>query len=458
MVDKKKKKTGLQKDVSSIFKGVTIPSKNGNYLRQSDELILTKRSHIKHNKPPVSKDTRNTPNRKTELNHKINKSSDVFLSEPSVQKTDETFVPKDTGYAPDNQTVLKNIIDKLEEISLPESSIKKPDETIAQKDIGHVPDNQTAVEKIIDESEKVSLPEPSAQKIDKPVESKDTGYVLDSRNTMKNTIDEPEEPLLTKSSIKKPDELPVQKQPDNVPERQSILKHLIYEQDKQPVPKKPDDIPPKPMPSNIQKPRMSPAKKPDLPSSLNNESPAKQFVAEVTREIITSKSTWQQIKDRIFSPNSGGRTAKEKATMALIPVLALVFIFVFRQVFWASPNKMAEATQIKTKSDATVTTHTEQNIDWKIPEPYPAMIHDPMKLTAISAGQAKVQTQKSETENITAIIVKGILYSSDNPAALVDNRIVRVGDTVQDATVVRINRDGVEFEMNGKRWKENVQR
>jgi hypothetical protein len=55
-------------------------------------------------------------------------------------------------------------------------------------------------------------------------------------------------------------------------------------------------------------------------------------------------------------------------------------------------------------------------------------------------------------------VVKGIVYSEDNPCAVVGDRIVSAGDTVGGATVVKINPDSVEFTMGDKNWTQKVER
>jgi len=55
------------------------------------------------------------------------------------------------------------------------------------------------------------------------------------------------------------------------------------------------------------------------------------------------------------------------------------------------------------------------------------------------------------------VIIKGIIYSEDKPAVLIDDRIMRQGDTVGRATIVKINKDSVEFKMDDKTWTQQVQ-
>lgn len=53
--------------------------------------------------------------------------------------------------------------------------------------------------------------------------------------------------------------------------------------------------------------------------------------------------------------------------------------------------------------------------------------------------------------------VKGILHDKDNSSALVNKRIVREGDEISGATVIKINRDSVEFEVV-ERWPRKGER
>ena len=52
--------------------------------------------------------------------------------------------------------------------------------------------------------------------------------------------------------------------------------------------------------------------------------------------------------------------------------------------------------------------------------------------------------------------VTGILYSKENPCALINRKLVYEGDTTNGVKVVKIDRCKVEFEKNGKRWTQTV--
>ncbi len=67
--------------------------------------------------------------------------------------------------------------------------------------------------------------------------------------------------------------------------------------------------------------------------------------------------------------------------------------------------------------------------------------------------KATTDTQIDTTDKIE---IKGILYSEENPSAIIGTEIVHEGATVSGATVVKINKDSVEFERDGKRWTQKV--
>jgi hypothetical protein len=62
-----------------------------------------------------------------------------------------------------------------------------------------------------------------------------------------------------------------------------------------------------------------------------------------------------------------------------------------------------------------------------------------------------------KTDATVSLIVTGIIYSDNNPSAVVSKKIVHEGDTVSGATIIKINRAAVEFEKNGVKWTQAVQ-
>ena len=51
--------------------------------------------------------------------------------------------------------------------------------------------------------------------------------------------------------------------------------------------------------------------------------------------------------------------------------------------------------------------------------------------------------------NIDAFVLKGLVWNTDTPQAIVNDMVVKVGDEVNGIRVVAIRQDGVEFSLNG---------
>ena len=77
---------------------------------------------------------------------------------------------------------------------------------------------------------------------------------------------------------------------------------------------------------------------------------------------------------------------------------------------------------------------------------------DPFRMHSAAAGPtAAAPTQVSW-------VVSGIVYSEDNPLAVVNSRTVKVGDIVDEATVVAISRSAVTLEKHGRQFSVAVRK
>ena len=53
-------------------------------------------------------------------------------------------------------------------------------------------------------------------------------------------------------------------------------------------------------------------------------------------------------------------------------------------------------------------------------------------------------------------VVVGIICSTENPTALINNEIVHEGDTINGVRVIEISRDKIQFEKNSSVWTQKV--
>jgi hypothetical protein len=203
--------------------------------------------------------------------------------------------------------------------------------------------------------------------------------------------------------------------------------------------------PPKSRQATYEPPAHSPKPSPapsTAPAPVSEKQSRPEPVVKQHRELPFLK-IWEQVKVKLLTPKRGTSPTKQKVMILAAPVLLVVFILVITQAVKKSPSTTAKPSK---KASAAVA--FEGKINWELPAVIPDNLRDPMVFGA--TGQSK--------ETTSGPVVKGIVYSEDNPCAVVGDRIVSVGDTVGGATVVKINTDSVEFAMGDKNWTQKVER
>ena len=226
---------------------------------------------------------------------------------------------------------------------------------------------------------------------------------------------------------------------------------------------KPADVFPKPMTANHQTPQIPLVKKPPQSrESFKEPEPAKQLESDPFIE-MPSQGLVQRIKDKLFTPKPGASPAKQKALVIMVPILLIVMVFLLRQFISKAPDKTKGAPNDNAPVEV-ANTGSGIEIDWQVPEPLPVITRDPIKLPGQDESQNAGQDENpGEGPNVTvvetnpvAMKVKDIVYSADKPSAFIGSKIVYVGDKVEGVTIVRIERDRIEFEKNGKRWVQKM--
>jgi hypothetical protein len=134
-------------------------------------------------------------------------------------------------------------------------------------------------------------------------------------------------------------------------------------------------------------------------------------------------------------------------SVALVVILSVVLVVVLARPFGAT-RRGPVAPGNNGPVTAGVLAVANVKIDWPEPGVYPANLRDPM----ISGSQGEIRTQTPDV-----LVVTAITYSEDVKLAVVGTEMLREGDTVQGAIIVKINQDSVEFEKDGKRWTQPVQ-
>jgi hypothetical protein len=216
-------------------------------------------------------------------------------------------------------------------------------------------------------------------------------------------------------------------------------------------PERPNYAPPSHLSSTTEQPQqpVQPTTKPTGSKSSAKAPSAKKPEADTATKTTKQPPPWlqtlEQIKTKLFTPKPGVSSKRQKTMVILVPVLFLIMIIAFTRVLKGpSPS----TTGAQTFKPSNTFAASNKGIVWQMPDPYPTTLRDPMQFSSVT-------TTQNGTGNL---IIKSIVYSQDNPSAVIDNRIVHEGEKVSGATVIKINKDSVELEMNGKKWTQKVQR
>ncbi len=184
---------------------------------------------------------------------------------------------------------------------------------------------------------------------------------------------------------------------------------------------------------------------------------------------VSRKTRWPKaVAIKRPKPSSGRRTRtkpragrgrpknpRQIAMTVLIPVLAVTLVVLVRRP--AGGPAAAEA-KVPTEVPKTSAATGRIEIDWEIPPVYEFTGRDPMRLEA----PPQVQNLQEYEHPATPVPVhesldlKGVLYSEDRPTAIIGTRVVHEGEQIAGATIIAIERDGVELERDGRRWRLSV--
>ena len=130
-------------------------------------------------------------------------------------------------------------------------------------------------------------------------------------------------------------------------------------------------------------------------------------------------------------------------------MLFVVLIFVLRGVF-GTPVRDTKASEENNTSK--VAASSDNSIEWEIPAPYKPKFRNPLRL-----GQAETDfDDEINPGQLAHLDLRGILYTEDNPSAAVNGQIVYEGEKIRGVTIIKITKENVEFELNGKRWTQKV--
>jgi hypothetical protein len=167
-----------------------------------------------------------------------------------------------------------------------------------------------------------------------------------------------------------------------------------------------------------------------------------------THREISVRQWWRTTKQRFFGGSQKSLGTRQKKTAVLGIGLVIVFIAVLMFALGSGPAPVkAAAKKINSENIpmacGQITGSTE---NWTLPEPYSTSLRNPTKIGVSASANTQPETLR----------VQGIVYSSKKPSAIIANQVVFEGDSIEGARIIKIERDSVEFEKDGKRWQRQV--
>ena len=140
---------------------------------------------------------------------------------------------------------------------------------------------------------------------------------------------------------------------------------------------------------------------------------------------------------------------KYQIVAAGVGIVCLVTVGMTVKILGAGLLAGAIKTQKESNESIFAQDESLARIGWQIPDRLPDEIRDIM-----SASRSEVMVYQEDEK----IVVKGILYSKDQPSAIIGIQIVHVGDEIMGAKIAKITRNAVEFEKDGEMWEQAVER
>lgn len=118
-------------------------------------------------------------------------------------------------------------------------------------------------------------------------------------------------------------------------------------------------------------------------------------------------------------------------------IFILLLVFVLLNCFYAFAQD--KETEVQADSDKVASYNADNYRD-----PFMPQIKKEEKKKEADSSAAASQSAPPEFN------VQGMVWRSDNPQAIIDGQILRIGDEIKDARVIDISKDGVKFLFRGK--------
>jgi len=144
--------------------------------------------------------------------------------------------------------------------------------------------------------------------------------------------------------------------------------------------------------------------------------------------------------------------AKHQRNRKLFVLAAVIILFwtgvIVRPYFSEKKKKNNASKNTVSAKEIADADSKDATVEWPVPE----QIGDNIRNITVSGGRAVSSASSG------SFVVKGILFTEDNSSAIIGRSIVHTGEQIGGATIVGITKKTVEFEKDGKRWVQKVEK
>jgi len=213
---------------------------------------------------------------------------------------------------------------------------------------------------------------------------------------------------------------------------------------------------PESKPRNRLEPKSAPAAPPQ-PVPTPGITPAQSKPKKITEELKSIVE--RRDGEKKMSPAIRAGAKRRKRLLMLIPILAIIFVILLVRAF-PVPQEEQRKTDTPPKAKVGIKMAPQAApIVWSRPGLYPDNLRDPMYVPPKLAPEKTDPKNKVELFVVQSILfgemkgwtaVIGIRENENSP--VIERYMVREGDTIFDAKVIKISADKVELERNGEHW------
>ncbi|MHC4195722.1 MAG: hypothetical protein ACYSQZ_07240, partial [Planctomycetota bacterium] len=208
--------------------------------------------------------------------------------------------------------------------------------------------------------------------------------------------------------------------------------------------------------------KTSPAQQQQPPLTQKADGDITKSPAPVKAKPVTPVPPIKKGKYKLSAPIPGVSDSKRKTQLALVPVLFIILVLISVYGTGTTTQIADKNPQAEVKTKEISPDNSAVKIDWQIPAPYSARLVDPMvpdrpkNIGGIKVTEEHITEEgaayDSEGTIQESIVINSILHSALESSIVIGDDILYEGDTISGVTIIKINKDNVLFEKEGKQF------